>query len=60
MSEEHGIVTAADGETGLRVGQLLELIPIHVCPAVNLQNKLFLYERGQLTSLPVAARGMLV
>jgi len=60
MSEEHGIVTAENGVTGLRVGQLLELIPIHVCPAVNLQNHLFLYERGELTSLPVAARGMLV
>lgn len=60
MSEEHGIVTAENGVTGLRVGQLLELIPIHVCPAVNLQNRIFLYERGELTSLPVAARGMLV
>lgn len=60
MAEEHGMVTAANGETGLKVGQLLELVPIHVCPAVNLQNKLFLYERGKLTTLPVAARGMLV
>lgn len=60
MAEEHGMVTAQNGQTGLRVGQLLELIPIHVCPAVNLQNHIFLYERGALTSLPVAARGMLV
>ncbi len=60
MSEEHGMVTAQNGETGLSVGQLLELVPIHVCPAVNLQNHVFLYERGELTSLPVAARGMLV
>lgn len=60
MSEEHGMVTAENGQTGLRVGQLVELVPIHVCPAVNLQNHIFLYERGQLSSLPVAARGMLV
>lgn len=60
MSEEHGMVTAENGVTGLRVGQLVELAPVHVCPAVNLQNHIFLYERGELSSLPVAARGMLV
>ena len=60
MSEEHGIVTAKNGETGLKVGQLVELVPVHVCPAVNLQNHIFLYERGELSSLAVAARGMLV
>lgn len=60
MSEEHGIVTAKNGETGLKVGQLVELVPVHVCPAVNLQNRIFLYERGELSSLAVEARGMLV
>ncbi len=60
MSEEHGIVTAENGETDLHVGQVLELIPIHVCPAVNLQNHIFLYERGELLCIPVEARGMLV
>ena len=60
MNEEHGIVTAVNGVTGLRVGQMVELVPIHVCTAVNMQNSVFVYEGGELRRMPVAARGMLV
>ncbi len=60
MNEEHGILTAVNGSTGLRVGQVLELIPIHVCTAVNMQNSVFVWEDGALRRMPVAARGMLV
>lgn len=60
MNEEHGIITAKNGVTGLQVGQLLELVPIHVCTAVNLQNSLFVYGEEGLRSMPVAARGCLV
>lgn len=60
MNEEHGILTAQNGSTGLEVGQLLELVPIHVCTAVNLQNSVFVWEDGALRRMPVAARGMLV
>ena len=60
MNEEHGILTAKNGVTGLRVGQVLELVPIHVCTAVNQQNSVFVYEDGALRRMPVAARGMLV
>ena len=60
MNEEHGILTAKNGATGLRVGQVLELAPIHVCTAVNLQNSVFVWEDGELRRMPVAARGMLV
>lgn len=60
MNEEHGILTAKNGRTGLRVGQVLELIPIHVCTAVNMQNSVFVLEDGALRRMPVEARGMLV
>lgn len=60
MNEEHGIITAQNGHTGLRVGQVLELIPIHVCTAVNMQNQVWLYENGTLRTEKVAARGCLV
>lgn len=60
MNEEHGILTAVNGNTGLQVGQILELIPVHVCTAVNLQNSVFVWENGALRRMPVAARGMLV
>ena len=49
-----------NGRTGLRVGQVLELIPIHVCTAVNMQNSVFVLEDGALRRMPVEARGMLV
>lgn len=60
MNEEHGILTARNGVTGLQVGQVLELVPIHVCTAVNMQNSLFVYGEEGLRRMPVAARGMLV
>lgn len=60
MNEEHGILTSRQGETGLRVGDVISLIPIHVCTAVNLQNQVYLFEKGDLRKLPVAARGMLL
>ncbi len=60
MNEEHGFITAIDGKTGLQVGQVLSLIPIHVCTAVNMQNSIYLLENGFLRKQKVDARGMLV
>ena len=60
MNEEHGILTAACGQTKLKVGDVLTLVPIHVCTAVNQQNTVYLLENGRLTRHPVDARGMTV
>ena len=60
MNEEHGIITASNGETRLQVGQVLSLIPIHVCTAVNMQNSVYLLENGCLRKQKVDARGMLL
>jgi D-serine deaminase-like pyridoxal phosphate-dependent protein len=60
MNEEHGIVRSINGKTGLEVGQVLSLIPIHVCTAINMQNQVYLLEKGKLRRETVAARGMLV
>lgn len=61
MNEEHGIITSETGDTGLTVGDILTLIPLHVCTAVNQQNAVYLLEEdGSLTRQPVEARGMLV
>lgn len=60
MKEEHGILTAADGETGLAVGDRVVLWPIHVCTAVNMHNTVYLLEEGTLRKQRVDARGMLV
>jgi D-serine deaminase-like pyridoxal phosphate-dependent protein len=60
MNEEHGIITAEGGSTGLRVGQVITLLPVHVCTAVNMQNYIYLLDNGKLTKKKVDARGMLV
>jgi D-serine deaminase-like pyridoxal phosphate-dependent protein len=60
MNEEHGIISSVTGKTGLSVGQVLTLIPIHVCTAVNLHNSAYLLENGKLRRETIAARGMLV
>ena len=61
LSEEHGMLRTADGgPTGLQVGDILELIPTHICPAVNLQNHIYMEKVGVLRKMPVDARGMVV
>ena len=60
MNEEHGMITCDGPEIGLSVGQKIELLPIHVCPAINMQNEVYLLENGELTRQRVDARGMLV
>ena len=59
MNEEHGILVSTKGQTGLHVGDILELMPMHVCPVINLQNSVYLLEDGRLRKEPVAARGTL-
>ncbi len=60
MNEEHGIITALDGKTGLKVGQVISLIPIHVCTAINMQDMVYILENGSLRKQKVDARGMLI
>ncbi len=60
MNEEHGILTSDLGKTGLKVGQKIALLPIHVCTAINMQNEVYLLEDGALRRQRVDARGMLV
>jgi D-serine deaminase-like pyridoxal phosphate-dependent protein len=60
MNEEHGIIRSVTGKTGLSVGQILILVPIHVCTAINMQNTVYLLEKGVLRRERVGARGMLV
>ena len=58
LSEEHGVVVLPEGEPGFRGGDRVEVIPNHVCPAVNLQDRLYLVNAGRLTDVwTVAARG---
>lgn len=59
MNEEHGILISTKGKVDLKVGQVLELIPIHVCTAVNMQNQVYIWDGENMRRETVAARGKL-
>ena len=57
LTEEHGMISLR-GESDLRVGDKIRIIPNHVCSTVNLHDSLYLAgEDGTLEEKPVAARG---
>ena len=43
----------------LKVGDMLEAIPVHICPTVNLQNQIYVADGGVLRTEIVAGRGKL-
>lgn len=56
MSEEHGFLTGADVDQ-LSIGQVVVLVPTHICPVINLSDRLTAMKDGQIQSIPVSARG---
>jgi len=55
LSEEHAVVTGL--ETPLRVGDLVRVVPNHVCTVVNLTSELLIVSDGVVTDRwPVRAR----
>jgi D-serine deaminase-like pyridoxal phosphate-dependent protein len=59
-SEEHGVLERRGDSHAdtLRVGDRVELIPNHICPAVNLYDRLVVHRGGEIQgSWEVAARG---
>ncbi|HEU5140167.1 MAG TPA: alanine racemase [Bacillales bacterium] len=59
MKEEHGILHI-DGETDLKIGDVVEIIPNHICSTVNLHNEVWIKdENGRYEAYPVLARGKL-
>ncbi len=58
LSEEHGVVELPPDESGFAVGDRVSVIPNHVCPTVNLQDRLFIMHEGHLAEAwSIAARG---
>ena len=58
ISEEHGVVLLPPDEPGFAVGDRVEVIPNHICPAVNLTDELLVIRDGHVVDRwPVAARG---
>ena len=58
MSEEHGMLDLADSGWRPAVGDVVQVVPNHVCVAVHLQDVMYGVRGGRLErSWPIAARG---
>ncbi len=58
LSEEHGIIKI-QGETSLQVGDVIEIIPNHVCPVINLADRVNGFRGGVLERMiAIEGRGM--
>ena len=61
FSEEHGFLDLEDCKMKPSVGDIVTVIPNHVCVAVNMVDELVMVQNNTiLQTVPVAARGMLV
>jgi D-serine deaminase-like pyridoxal phosphate-dependent protein len=58
LSEEHGVVELPEGTGFPTVGEKVEVIPNHVCPAVNLHEEFYIIDGDDVVDVwPIAARG---
>jgi D-serine deaminase-like pyridoxal phosphate-dependent protein len=51
LSEEHGVASPGDGEPELRVGDRVQILPIHICVCVDLQQEAFGISGGTIAEL---------
>jgi D-serine deaminase-like pyridoxal phosphate-dependent protein len=58
LSEEHAQVDITGCEAAPKIGQVVSVIPNHICPCINLQDSVWWQEPGeQPQAIPVEARG---
>ena len=58
LSEEHGWVHIAADDPGFTIGERVEIIPNHICPAINLHDELVIVRDGHvIDTWAVTARG---
>ncbi len=58
LSEEHGWVQIGEDDPGFTIGDQVEIIPNHICPAVNLMDELAIVRDGRvIDTWRVTARG---
>ncbi len=54
LSEEHGVCSVSP-ENPLRVGDRIELLPIHICVVINMQCEVYLVEGESVTPVAIDA-----
>ncbi len=57
LSEEHGVLDIAGTDWRPRVGELVRLLPNHVCVSVNLQDRVIAHEGEHWETWPIEGRG---
>ena len=57
VSEEHGVLDISKSDWRPEVGELVRVLPNHVCVSVNLQDELLVLVDGALERWPLEARG---
>lgn len=57
LSEEHGAI-AVSADCDLKIGDVVQIVPNHICPVINLADQLFGFREGRLERIiEVSARG---
>lgn len=51
LSEEHGVATVGDAAARLRVGDRVEVLPVHICVCVDLQHEAYGVSRGSIAEV---------
>ena len=57
LSEEHGVLDLTGTDWRPRVGELVRLLPNHVCVSVNLQDRVIVHEGEHWETWPLEGRG---
>ena len=58
LNEEHGYVDTTQSKHQFRVGEVVSVIPNHVCAAVNMHDEIVTLRQGEAVGCwKVAARG---
>ncbi len=61
FAEEHGFLDLTACNNRPKVGDVLRIVPNHVCVVVNMVDRLVMARGGEIVGeLPVAARGRLI
>jgi D-serine deaminase-like pyridoxal phosphate-dependent protein len=59
LYEEHAVVSVPDGHPGLSVGERVTILPNHVCPSLNLHDRLQTVRSGVVQApIEITARGL--
>jgi D-serine deaminase-like pyridoxal phosphate-dependent protein len=59
--DEHGIIYDKDFHDAVKIGDKIRIIPVHICPVVNLYEKIYLIDKAGnvVDEIPVKCRGKL-